>query len=94
MANVRDVLDQLAAGQITLAVAAEDFRTRKWPKLPKTSDAQAWGVVDDTPAGGDSWDVVNSDSRLTSDQYKVLAGAYAQAVGNPVAASGNDPTLF
>lgn len=79
MANVRDVLDQLVAGEITLKAAAEDFRTRRWPALPKTTEAQAWGVQDDTPPPDNSWDVVNTDSRLTGEQYKVLVAAYEQA---------------
>lgn len=90
--SVRDVLDRLAAGKMTLDDVAEDFRTRRWPALPKTSDAQAWGVQDDTPAPNNSWDVVNSDSRLTPEQYKTLADAYAKARG--VAASVDQPTLF
>lgn len=79
MTSVRDVLDRLVAGDIKLSAAADDFRTRRWPALPKTTEAQAWGVEDDTPAPDDSWDVVNNDSRLTGDQYKTLAAAYAEA---------------
>ncbi|MFY1595479.1 hypothetical protein [Micromonospora sp. WMMD737] len=92
--SVRDVLDGLMAGRITLDQAATDFRQRRWTALPKTTDAQAWGVHDDTPASGDSWDLVNSDSRLTPEQYKVLADAYGKAGGKPVTASGDEPTLF
>lgn len=98
MASVREVLDRLAAGQITLDAAADDFRSRSWPKLPTATDAEVWGVHDPAPAPEDSWDVVNSDSRLTSDQYAKLAEAYTEAVKRPVKAAGSDdpgqPTLF
>ncbi|MFC0504237.1 hypothetical protein [Micromonospora costi] len=80
MSSVRDVLDRLAAGEITLKQAAEDFRTRKWPAQPATTEEQAWGVHDDPAPAEDSWDLVNADSRLTSDQYKVLAEAYTEAI--------------
>lgn len=92
--SVRDVLDGLASGRITLDQAADNFRKRSWPKLPKTTDAQAWGVQDDTPAPADSWDVVNSDSRLTPEQYQALAKAYGEATGNKVTAEADQPHLF
>lgn len=81
MATVQQVLDALAEGRMTLDDAAADFRSRRWPAIPKTTDAQAWGAQDDSPAHPDSFDTVTSDSRLSSTQYAQLAQAYTQAVG-------------
>ncbi len=92
--SVRDVLDQLVAGRITLTQAADDFRGRRWARRPATTAGQAWGVHDDPPPAEDSWDIVNSDSRLTTEQYETLAEAYAEASTRPVNASFEEPPLF
>lgn len=77
--TVTDLLDQMAAGQLTVKQVADEFRNRKW-RAPKTAtDAQAWGAADEDPPDPDSWDAVNADSRLTPDQYTLLSQAYKQA---------------
>jgi hypothetical protein len=75
MATVGEMLDRLDAGELTLDEVAADFRGRRWQPEPAATDAQVWGVADDDEPSGDSWAVVNADSRLTPEQYQTLASA-------------------
>lgn len=79
MATVTDLLDKLAAGKMTVDEVAKNFATRDWPDRKPATDGQAWGHDDVDEPDPDSWDAVNADSRLTSDQYAQLSDAYAQA---------------
>jgi len=76
MATVKALLDRLAAGGMTAAQVAADFRGRSWPARPQASDAQAFGVADGDPPGDDSWALVEADSRLSPAQYAVLMRAH------------------
>lgn len=77
MATVRQLLDRLAAGQVTTEEVAADFRRRSWPSRRPATDAQRWGVADDEPDDGDdSWSLVETDSRLTAAQYAALVRAH------------------
>lgn len=81
MATVTELLDDLAEGRASLDETAQLFRTRKWPKpAGDPSHAQAWGEADDDSPSPDSWAAVDADSRLTADQYEVLAEAYEDAL--------------
>jgi hypothetical protein len=73
--TVRELLDQLAEGKVSLADVAADFALREWPPMRKASEAQVWGVADDDPVDPNSWEAVNIDSRLTPEQYNVLGRA-------------------
>ncbi len=74
--RVTEVLDQLAAGTITLEQAEADFRSRAWPTpAPPATFAQA-AMGDAGPAPDpDSWAAVNADSRLSAQAYQRLAAA-------------------
>ncbi|WP_431976062.1 hypothetical protein [Micromonospora haikouensis] len=78
--TVRELLDLLAAGEMTVEQVAADFRTRPWPKAPSVSDVEAWGVTDLPAPGSDSWATVSADSRLSPDHYQTLGRAYQQAL--------------
>lgn len=83
MATVKDRLDQLAAGKMSLDQVAQDFATRKWPPRTPTTDGQFWGTEDVDAPDDNSWDAVNADSRLTTDQYAALCDAHAKALAAP-----------
>lgn len=78
--SVAELLDALAAGRVDAATVAADFRTRTWPARRRATEAQAWGVEDEPAPAPNSWELVESDSRLTTQQYLVLADAYRGAV--------------
>ncbi|MBM0201897.1 hypothetical protein JNW90_01340 [Micromonospora sp. STR1s_5] len=78
--TVRELLDLLAASEVTVDEVAEDFRSREWPKAPTASDAEVWGVADSPVPGVDSWATVNADSRLSPDDYQLLGDAYREAL--------------
>ena len=78
--SVREVLDGLATGEISLDAAVADFASRTWPAPKRASDAQVWGAADDEGSPVDGWETVDADSRLTSAQYGALAAAYAKAI--------------
>lgn len=77
--TVTQLLDLLAADQMTVTQVAEEFRNRKWREPKRATDAQAWGAADDDAPDPDSWDAVNADSRLTPDEYVQLSQAYKAA---------------
>ena len=79
MATVRELLDRLAARQVTAAQVAADFRARTWPPRRKPTAGQSWGTEDDEPAGDDSWGLVESDSRLSPAQRAILGKAFDDA---------------
>lgn len=79
MTTVRVLLDQFSEGELDLDQLAEAFRSRRWPPRQHATDAQAWGVHDDDPPSDDSWELVESDSRLSPTQYEVLAAAYEES---------------
>lgn len=82
MATVRDMLKAYDARRVTLDDLAADFRRRKWAPVKTTTDAQAWGVVDDDAPNPDSWEIVDAWPTLTPDAYAALSNAYAQATGH------------
>lgn len=76
MATVKELLDRLAAGEISTDEVAADFRGRKWAKRSPATKAQVYGVEDTEPADEDNdWGLVNEDPRLTSAQYEILSKA-------------------
>ena len=77
MATVKELLDGLVGGTVTLEQVAEDFAGRTWPAQKRPTDGQAWGVLDDDAPDPDSWDAVNACSALTAEQYNTLAAAAA-----------------
>jgi hypothetical protein len=79
MASVKEMLDDLVTGRITLQQAAADVASRTWPSMPMVDEAAQWGVTDDPVAQPDSWDDVSTDPRLTPEQYQVLGAAYRRA---------------
>lgn len=80
MASVADILNRLAAGDLTLDQAAADFRARTWPKPTRRATVdEAQRGDDPRPYDAGSWDAVSADSRLTADQYARLADAYRDA---------------
>lgn len=79
MATVAELLDRLASGAATLDQVAADFAVRSWPAHKPATDEQAWGLADDEAPDPNSWDAVNADSRLTPEQYQVLARAKSRA---------------
>lgn len=79
MANVAEVLDQLAAGRLTVDEVVDDFRSRHWPATRRPTLDEAHLGAEPPVTDRDSWDTVNADSRLTSDVYARLADAYRHA---------------
>lgn len=80
MATVRQLLDALVSGQATLADTVAAFQARPWPPPPAPPpETAAWGETDDVVAGDDEWATVDTDARLSTQQYSALAAAYRQA---------------
>jgi hypothetical protein len=80
MATVRELLDRLHAGDTGIEDVARAFRERAWPQQPAApTKAELWGVADAPGPTPDSWAAVEADSRLTGEQYQLLADAYSQA---------------
>jgi hypothetical protein len=77
MATVKQLLDDLAGGRLTLKQVCDDFASRPWPPLPpRPTLAQQYGVHDDDPVvDPDSWKQVETDPRLTGEQYGALFDA-------------------
>jgi len=83
--EVRDLLDALNAGTMTLEEVAQRFRTRKWPDRAEPSTASrielAAELEDPDPYIPGSYDDVVAAydlGRLSDDQYAVLAEAIAE----------------
>ena len=78
MATVRQLVDALAAGTLSVDMVVQDFSRREWPNPRKLSGTQN---LDESPAPDDnSFDVVSESGRLTPTQYRKLAAAYERAV--------------
>lgn len=76
MATVKELLDKLAAGEISTDEVAADFRGRKWNKHQPATKAEVYGVHDTEPADEDNdWGLVNEDPRITPAQYEILSKA-------------------
>lgn len=75
--TVQAVLDALASGEITVEQAADIFRRRKWKPKKDATPAEMWGVKDDDAPDDNSWSTVETDPRITADQYAILAQAYS-----------------
>lgn len=82
--RVVDVLDDVATGRVSAEVAGDEFARRTWPLPVPATPGEAWGVVDDPAPVEESWTLVNVDSRLSPDSYRVLAGGYRKARKVPV----------
>lgn len=74
MTTVAQVLDMLAAGDMTLPEVEADFAGRTWPKLAPPTIEDAW-LGNETADDPNSWATVNGDSRLDSATYQRLAKA-------------------
>lgn len=78
MATVRQLVDALAAGTVTVDMVVQDFTRRDWAKTRKMLTTQN---LDETePPDENSFDVVSESGRLTPAQYRKLAAAYERAV--------------
>jgi len=77
--TVRELVEDLVAERVDVDTVADEFRSRTWPRRRKATDAEVWGVHDDSEPDPNSWDVVTTCSALTLDQYAALAAAYTQA---------------
>ena len=76
MATVKELLDRLVAGDISVDEVAADFRGRTWKKRQPASKAEVYGVADPEPADEDNdWGLVNEDPRITPAQYEILSRA-------------------
>ncbi len=83
--TVKELLAGLHRGHWSVEAVADEFRARDWPQPREAASlAQAYGVEDDDDpidaADDNSWDVVQVDPWLTSEQYQVLAAAHAEAL--------------
>lgn len=79
MATVRALLDDLAAGRLSAAQVAADFRARTWPPRRESTEAQMWGVEDYDPPAEDSWELVEAYPGLSASQRAVLRRAHLDA---------------
>jgi hypothetical protein len=80
MATVTQLLDALATHRLSLDDVAAEFRRRTWPARVRATDAQAFGVEDEDAPDPDSWAAVEADSRLTAEQYVILAVARKESL--------------
>ncbi len=84
--EVRQLLDALYDGRMTLDELAQRFRSRKWPQAKPApssyADLAAEELQDPEPYVPNSYDDVAlayHQGRLTDEQYAVLAQAMADA---------------
>lgn len=77
MSTVKEMLDDLHSGRVSLADTATLFAARDWQPPKAATDAEAWGEADDDAPGDDSWDTVNAAWWLTPEQYRTLSAAAA-----------------
>lgn len=75
--KVREVVDALVTNEITLQQAADIFKRFDWQERQQATEAEAYGVVDDDAPDDDSWSTVETDPRITAEQYAVLAAAFS-----------------
>jgi hypothetical protein len=76
--TVSEMLDQLANGDISIEEAADFVRSRKWAQPKAATPAEYWGVADPPVADDNSWSTIDTDPRLSSDEYAILAKAYSE----------------
>lgn len=86
MSEVTDLLQQLAAGEITVDAVAADFEARTWPTGPSDAqrNADAMSFADPEPIAAGSFDEVATAyviGEITAAQYATLAQAAAKAMG-------------
>ena len=89
MSEVRDLIQALQDGTMTLDEVARNFRERAWPSSksssPKTREERAASALSDPDpyVPGSFDDVVAACDRgeITEEQYEVLADAVADAIG-------------
>jgi hypothetical protein len=85
--EVKDLLNALHEGNITLDEVAQHFRTRKWPRRPKSDpasylDMAAAELQDPDPYIPGSFDDVAAayhQKKITRDQFRALSEAVADA---------------
>jgi hypothetical protein len=78
--TVADMIDAYKAGQVTLDDLAAYVRSRTLAPRPKSSAAQMWGVEDAYVPGPDEWATIETDWRITPEEYAVLAEAHSQSL--------------
>jgi hypothetical protein len=79
VSTVRELLDQLAAGDASIGEVAADFRTREWPPVNKPTMDQRWLGDEGNAPGDDDWALVEADSRLSPANYALLVAAHSDA---------------
>lgn len=81
MATVRQLVQDLADGRVTLEQVTRDFAGRTWA-IRTPTDAQRYGVQDLPMPGPNSFDWVDMTVGLTETQRQALRAAYDTAVGS------------
>jgi hypothetical protein len=88
--EVADLIAALRAGEMTLDEVAQRFRQRAWPStrqpVPKTH-AEAAEQLDpggDVPGSYDEVTAAYDRGELTSEEYRVLSDAVADAINSEV----------
>ena len=79
MSTVRQLVQDLADGRVTLAQVQQDFTTRRWA-VRQPTDAQRYGVQDLPMPPPNSFDWVDMTVGLTEVQREALRAAYDEAV--------------
>jgi hypothetical protein len=80
MATMRQLLERLAQGAVTLEQVVSDFQTRVWPVPRASTDPEMYGMADAPLVDDDSVDWVDITPGLTDQQRAILRAAYDQAV--------------
>lgn len=80
MSTVRQLVQGLADGQVSLAQVVQDFSGRTWATRTPTN-AQRHGVQDLPLPPPNSFDWVDMTVGLTETQREALRGAYDSATG-------------
>jgi hypothetical protein len=84
--EVAVLLAELRAGRLTVGDVAERFRLRDWPavlRLPHATHAEMAGQQDvdaDVPDSLDEVTAAYDRGELTSEEYRVLCDAVADAI--------------
>lgn len=96
--EVRELIALLRQGTLTLDEVAERFRRRHWLPIGPQQPVTAAAIAADRDPGGDvpgSYDEVTAaydSGELTSEQYRVLSEAVADAINAESRRRSAEPT--